>query len=163
MQKWSYLYSIYIFLIFWFHPDLAFNVILWQWVPQVNNALHRKFLRSLFHFLLPCLSVTHTSHKGGQELPNLPYIMPIIFYTSVLFVLPSDYPLLPKAAIVCFKYRCYLHHWQFMLLFPEPFYFCSVVFEIPFLAEASHWSPWWPCLCKPFSHSCLPFPMLSNI
>lgn len=83
-----------------FHQDLAFNGIWWQCIPQVNYALYRKFLRSLFHFLLSCLCITHTSHEGGQEVPNLPYITPVIFYTSVLFIFPPDCPMLHKPAMV---------------------------------------------------------------
>lgn len=46
---------------------------------------------------------------------------------------------------------------------PEPSSFCSFLFEILFLAEASCWSTWCQSLCKSFSHACLPFPLLSNI
>lgn len=91
-------------------------------VPQVNSPLCRKFLRSLFHCLLSCLCITHTSHEG-QEVPNLSSLTPILFYTSVLFILPSDYPILPKAASGLFKHQCCVDHRQFVVHFPEPLYF----------------------------------------
>lgn len=90
-------------------------------VPQVNSPLCRKFLRSLFHFLLSYLYITHTSHEG-QEVPNLSST-PIVFYTSVLFILCSDYPILPKAASGLSKHRFCVDHWQFVALFREPLYF----------------------------------------
>lgn len=91
-------------------------------VPQVNSPLCRKFLRSLFHFLLSCFCITHTSHEG-QEVPNLSSTTPILFYTSVLFISPSDCPILPKAASGPSKHQFCVDHWQFVVLSPQPLYF----------------------------------------